>query len=80
MNRASKQFPGETYFTGTGAITYFDLGGSFRPTSNSMIRVGVVNAADKDPPTYRPNVQSGTDPSLFDIYGRRVYTTVNFSF
>ncbi len=38
------------------------------------------NVFDKQPPTYQPNVQSGTDPSTYDVIGRRVYARVNMKF
>ena len=43
-------------------------------------RVGLNNAFDKQPPTYAPNVQSGTDPSLYDVIGRRAYVSARLRF
>ena len=43
-------------------------------------RVEVNNAFDKQPPSYRPNVQSGTDPSLYDVIGRRGYVSARLKF
>jgi outer membrane receptor protein involved in Fe transport len=79
-NRAAVQFPGESSFTGTKAITYFDFSASWEFMENSQLRLGVNNAFDEKPPLYSPNVQSGTDPSLFDVIGRRVFGQVNFRF
>jgi outer membrane receptor protein involved in Fe transport len=73
-NRAALLYPGEaSQFTGTPSITYFDLGASWHFLENSTLRLGVNNVFDKLPPTYRPNIQSGTDPSLYDVIGRRVF-------
>jgi outer membrane receptor protein involved in Fe transport len=71
-NRASVQFPGET-FTGPDAITYFDFAAQADIDRRLTLRIGLNNAFDKAPPTYAPNVQSGTDPSLYDVIGRRAY-------
>ena len=72
-NRASVIFPGETSFTGVDAIWYWDLAGTWNITDGASVRLGVNNVFDEQPPTYAPNVQSGTDPSLYDIVGRRVF-------
>ena len=42
-------------------------------TDNAAFRLGVNNVFDEQPPEYAPNVQSGTDPSLYDVVGRRVF-------
>jgi outer membrane receptor protein involved in Fe transport len=71
-NRASRQFPGET-FTGPDAVTYFDFAAQADLERRFSLRFGLNNAFNKQPPTYSPNVQSGTDPSLYDVIGRRAY-------
>lgn len=71
-NRMVKNFPGEQ-FTGTQATGYLDLGVTGDIGKNFTIRVGVNNALDQEPRTYAPNVQSGTDPSTFDVVGRRLF-------
>jgi hypothetical protein len=38
------------------------------------------NAFDKQPPQYVPNVQSGTDPSTYDVIGRRFYVSGRLKF
>lgn len=77
-NRASKQFVGED-FSGPGSVFYFDTGVQFN-TGPMMFRVGVNNLFDKQPPQYAPNVQSGTDPSLYDVVGRRAYVAGSLKF
>ncbi len=74
-NRASVQFPGET-FQGVGAAAYVDLALQAKVAEKFTFRVGVNNLFDRGPELYAPNVQSGTDPSLYDVIGRRYYVTM----
>ena len=78
INRSSIQFPGES-FTGPDAITYFDFALQAQ-IEGFTLRLGVNNAFDKAPPQYTPNVQSGTDPSLYDVIGRRGYVQARVKF
>ncbi len=77
-NRASRQYVGET-FTGPGSVFYFDF--ALQAEVEAMtFRIGLNNAFDKQPPTYTPNVQSGTDPSTYDVIGRRAYVSARLRF
>lgn len=77
-NRAAVQYVGEE-FTGPGSVFYFDF--ALQAEVDAMtFRIGVNNAFDKQPPTYAPNVQSGTDPSLYDVIGRRAYVSARLKF
>ncbi len=77
-NRASRQFIGEK-FTGPESVWYFDF--AFQAQVEAMtLRLGVNNAFDRKPPTYAPNVQSGTDPSTYDVIGRRAYVSARLKF
>ncbi|WP_447765344.1 TonB-dependent receptor domain-containing protein [Sphingopyxis panaciterrae] len=77
-NRASRQFVGEE-FTGPGSVWYFDF--ALQAEVDAMtFRIGVNNAFDKQPPVYSPNVQSGTDPSTYDVIGRRAYVSARLKF
>jgi iron complex outermembrane recepter protein len=79
VNRAALQYAGETIFTGVPSIWYHDL--TFTTNvDNMMFRVGVNNLFNTQPPTYAPNVQSGTDPSLYDVIGRRFFVTAGVRF
>lgn len=78
-NRASKQFPGETLFTGPDAVIYVDLALQAKVDALTF-RIGVNNLFDRQPEQYAPNVQSGTDPSLYDVIGRRAYVSVGLRF
>lgn len=77
-NRAARQFVGET-FTGPGAVTYVDLALQ-TDFDHYTFRIGVNNVFNKQPPVYAPNVQSGTDPSLYDVIGRRAYVQARLRF
>ncbi len=79
-NRAGTQYIGEKSFTGVPAVWYWDLGASWDVTPYATLKAGVNNVRDRLPPTYRPNVQSGTDPSLYDVIGRRVFFQTNVKF
>ncbi len=77
-NRASRQYVGET-FTGPGSVFYFDF--ALQAEVDALtFRLGVNNAFDKQPPTYSPNVQSGTDPSTYDVIGRRAFVSARLRF
>jgi outer membrane receptor protein involved in Fe transport len=82
-NRAGAIFPGETSFTGVPDVTYLDLGASWKLGflgNESQLRIGVNNVADKQAPEYAPNVQSGTESSLYDVIGRRIFGQVIVKF
>jgi len=78
-NRASVIFAGEPSFTGVDAVWYFDFGVQ-TDIDNLTFRIGLNNAFDKQPPSYAPNVQSGTDPSVYDVLGRRAYVSARLKF
>ncbi|HCK83995.1 MAG TPA: hypothetical protein DHW63_05605 [Hyphomonadaceae bacterium] len=81
INRANVLFPGEAaQFTGAEAIWYTDVSGEWQMTDNAALRIGVNNVADQEPALYAPNVQSGTDPSLYDVVGRRVFAQVRLRY
>ena len=58
---------------------YFDFGLEAN-VEQFTFRLGLNNAFDKQPQTYAPNVQSGTDPSLYDVIGRRAYVSARLRF
>jgi outer membrane receptor protein involved in Fe transport len=76
-NRMSKIFPGETSFTGVKSTTYWDFGATWEFIKGMSIRGGINNVFDQKPRTYQPNVQSGTDPSTYDVIGRRYFVQLN---
>jgi outer membrane receptor protein involved in Fe transport len=78
-NRMGVIFPGET-FSGVPSTFYWDFGASWEATKFATLRVGVNNAFDQKPRTYQPNVQSGTDPSTYDVIGRRFFVQAQMRF
>jgi outer membrane receptor protein involved in Fe transport len=63
---------------------YFDLGASYAFDEGALagleLRVGVENATDEDPPIFPSYSQSNTDPSQYDVLGRRYYLSLRYSF
>ncbi len=57
--------------TGTKETWYFDLSARYNVMENFSVRLTVNNLMNQQPRLYSPNVQSNTDPSLFDVLGRR---------
>ena len=66
--------------TGTPATWYHDLAASYDITKNITVRGGISNLTDQQPRLYSPNVQSNTDPSTFDVLGRRYFVGLNAKF
>ncbi len=85
-NRITRQFPGERNFgtnptpTGVDSIWYWDASARWNITEMASFTLGVNNVTDEETPVYSPNVQSGTDPSTYDIIGRRAFASVNLRF
>ena len=82
-NRAGAIFPGESSFTGVPSVTYFDVGVSWKTEllgGETQLRLGINNVGDEQPPEYAPNVQSGTESSLYDLIGRRFFGQVIVKF
>jgi outer membrane receptor protein involved in Fe transport len=44
------------------------------------LRGGVTNLTDKDPPNYPGAIQSNTDPSTYDVLGRRYFVSAMYKF
>jgi outer membrane receptor protein involved in Fe transport len=63
---------------GTSEADYYDLFARFRISDTLEIRGAVVNLLDKEPPAYTG--QSATDPSVFDLIGRRYSVTLSARF
>jgi iron complex outermembrane recepter protein len=79
-NRLAVEMPIETQPSGTGGIMYWDTALTYRFAEHYSVRLGVNNVFDTEPELYAPNVQSGTDPSLYDVVGRRVTLAANIKF
>ena len=83
----TSEFPGETFFgvedpgPDVDSIVYLDASVSFDFWDDKgTIRVGVNNLTDEEPQLYAPNVQSGTDPSTYDVVGRRVFAQLRLRY
>jgi outer membrane receptor protein involved in Fe transport len=63
--------------TGVNEYTTLDVFGEWYLTEHFTLRGGVLNATDEPPELYNPNTQAGTDPSTYDIVGRRYFAGVN---
>jgi outer membrane receptor protein involved in Fe transport len=59
--------------TGVGAAWYWDLSARARLGRQVEARAGVLNLLDRQPELYRPSVDAGTDPSTYDVIGRRFW-------
>lgn len=66
--------------TGVDSVVYADLFGSWNATDQLTFRLGVDNLADEEPQLYTPDQDSGTNPSVYDVIGRRYYASVNYAF
>lgn len=55
------------------AVNYFDLNGSWKLNETVTVRGGVNNLTDKQPRVYSPSIAANTDPSSYDLVGRRYY-------
>jgi outer membrane receptor protein involved in Fe transport len=66
--------------TGVDGTYYHDLTGRYNLTDSITLRAGVNNLGNQKPRLYVPNVQAGTDPSLYDVLGRRFFVGVNMRF
>jgi len=63
---------------------YLDVGGSVAVMSGKLhgltASVGVDNATDTDPPLFPSYSQANTDPSVYDVLGRRYYVSLGYRF
>ena len=63
---------------------YFDLDASYTIDDGWFdgltIRAGVENLTDEPPPIFPNWVAANTDPSQFDVLGRRYYVTLALHF
>ncbi|HEV2531118.1 TonB-dependent receptor domain-containing protein [Phenylobacterium sp.] len=62
------------------AVDYFDVSGAWKINDNYEISGGVNNIGDKQPPFFTSFIQANTDPSTYDVLGRRYYVGVKARF
>jgi iron complex outermembrane recepter protein len=65
--------PSATNNTPVPETWYMDLSGRFDVTDSMTLRLGVNNLLDQEPRLYTPSVQANTDPSVYDVLGRRYH-------
>jgi len=65
---------------GVPSTWYFDASASWQITEELSIRGGVNNLFDKKPRLYTDSVDSNTDPSTFDVIGRRFFMGASVKF
>jgi len=65
---------------GVPSVTYLDANFSWRLHDSLELRAGVENLTDKQPPLYTAAVQMNTDPSTYDVLGRRYFLRANMKF
>jgi outer membrane receptor protein involved in Fe transport len=56
---------------------YFDLAASFSLNDRFLLTLGVNNLTDRLPAVTGNGVQANTDPSLYDVLGRRFFAALN---
>lgn len=59
--------------TGVPGTWYVDLSARYELTDSVRLRLGVNNLTNQLPRLYVPNLQSNTDPGLYDVLGRRYF-------
>ncbi|MFL5296938.1 MAG: TonB-dependent receptor domain-containing protein [Phenylobacterium sp.] len=72
-NAELKIDPLEPGVSGVGAAWYWDLSGRWSVTRWAELRAGVLNLFDRAPELYFPAVDASTDPSTYDVIGRRFW-------
>ena len=65
---------------GVPSITYLDANLSWRMDDKLELRAGVENLTDETPPLYTAAIQMNTDPSTYDVLGRRYFLRANMKF
>ncbi len=65
-------------------VDYFDLSANYEFASGFLdglsIGIGVENLTDEDPPIFPSLIQANTDPSQYDVFGRRYYASLRYAF
>jgi iron complex outermembrane receptor protein len=79
MDLADKVISGSTD-PGPGSVTYLDLSTRWQVTDALSLRLGIENLTNEDPQLFSPDVDSGTDPSTYDVIGRRYFMTATYKF
>jgi iron complex outermembrane receptor protein len=73
----------EDFFAGGQAApnySYFDADARWKVTDTYEIRAGVNNIGDKKAPAYTSSIEANTDPSTYDVIGRRYFVGIKARF
>jgi len=66
------------------AYDYFDVGVSYVADAGTLsglaLTVGVENVGDEEPPLFPSYTQANTDPSQYDVLGRRYLVSLRYGF
>ncbi|MDB5467429.1 MAG: TonB-dependent receptor [Phenylobacterium sp.] len=62
------------------AYNYFDIDAGWKINDMFEIRAGVNNVGDKQPPVYTSQIEANTDPSTYDVLGRRYFVGLKARF
>jgi iron complex outermembrane recepter protein len=65
--------PSQNYFN---LVLAYEVGAGV--LNGLTFRVGVENLTDTEPPIYPTYVQANTDPSQYDVLGRRYFVRLNY--
>jgi outer membrane receptor protein involved in Fe transport len=71
------------FFAGDRAApdySYFDADAHWKVNDTYEIRAGVNNIADKKAPAYTSSIEANTDPSTYDVIGRRYFVGLKARF
>jgi len=66
--------------TGTDSVAYLDLSTRWQLTDALALRLGIENLTDEDPQLYTPDQDSGTNPSVYDVVGRKYFLNATYKF
>jgi outer membrane receptor protein involved in Fe transport len=66
--------------TGVESANYLSLSSAWRVTEGLSVRLGVDNLTEEKPQLYTPDQDSGTNPSVYDVIGRRYFANVTYKF
>jgi iron complex outermembrane recepter protein len=78
MYHAANAGTGQRTQPGVATRSYVDVLGSWHPTNNTQLQIGVTNAFDVEPPTWTGNGTS--DYALYDIMQRRFFVRMTQRF
>lgn len=72
--------PDDCGCTGVPATWYVDTSAAWQASESLLLRLGVDNITDQAPRLYTPDADSGTDPSTYDLIGRRYFVSATYKF